>query len=229
MESKFLFERLRSSWRVINLIIAVSAIFLGAVLLLYYWRGIPIGNLTRDPITVAGVPPYTGFISQISIFFWSASAAVCIFSTKVLLELQYKIKITRFFLMSGVLTLILGIDDAFLLHEQFFPYFGVPEKVVLGSYGVFLLFYLFKFYKIILKTEFILLVMALIFFGLSIMLDLFQRHGVYSFLLEDGAKLVGIVSWLAYFFRTGVSAIYHKAAQQGTATEGNSASLHWCR
>ncbi len=107
------------------------------------------------------------------------------------------------------MTLVLGIDDVFLLHEKVFPWFGVPEEAVVGSYAGFVLFYLVKFYSVILKTEYVLLVMALSFFGLSATLDLVQPHG--SYLLEDGAKLVGIVSWLAYFFRTGESAIDHDA------------------
>ena len=219
MESSLsLSYRFRSSWRVISLILVISVVLLGAVLLLHYWKGIPIGNLTRDPITVVRAPPYTGFISQIGIFFWSASAAVCFLSAKVLSRLiTVNLKIKCFLIVSGMLTLVLGIDDVFLLHEQFFPYFGVPEKAVLGSYAGFVLFYLVKFYSIILKTEFSLLAMALIFFGLSIILDLLQPHSVYSFLLEDGAKLVGIVSWLGYFFTTAASAIYHNSAQQITA------------
>ena len=201
--------RFRLSWPMIVLILAVSAVLVGVVLLLHFWKGIPIGRLTRDPTAIVGVPLYTGFLSQIGIFFWSASTAVCIFSAKVLSRHPDSLEIKRFLFVSGLLTLVLGLDDVFLLHEDFFPSFGVPEKVVFVSYAGIVLFYLVRFYSIILNTNYILLGMALVFFGVSITLDLFS-HG--SYLFEDGAKLVGIVSWLSYFFHVGAYAVYRDAA-----------------
>ena len=53
------FARFRSSWPIIGLILAVSAVLIGAVLLLHFWKGIPIGKLTRDPTAIGGTPPYT--------------------------------------------------------------------------------------------------------------------------------------------------------------------------
>lgn len=199
----------------IGLILAVSAVLLGVVLLLHFWKGIPIGRLTRDPTTIVGSPLYTGFLSQIGIFFWSASAAVCMFSVKVLSRHTDSLKIKPFLFASGLLTLLLGFDDVFLLHEELLPYFGVPQKAVFISYAGFVPFYVVRFYSIVLKTEYVLLVMALLFFGFSVTLDLFEPPDINPYLFEDGAKLVGIVGWLAYFFRAGTSAVYHDAAQPG--------------
>jgi hypothetical protein len=112
-----------------------------------------------------------------------------------------------------MLTLYLGLDDVFLLHEEVFPRFGVPEEVVLSCYPVFMLFYLFWFYPVILKTEYVLLGTALLFFGISVTVDLFDLSDIdLFFLFEDGVKLIGIVSWLAYFFRVGVDVIHRNDA-----------------
>jgi hypothetical protein len=183
------------------------------VLLLHIWKGIPIRTLTADPTAIAGAPIYTGFLSQTGIFFWSATAAVCLFSANVLSRSGDNVEIKRFFVVSGMLTLVLGLDDVFLLHEEFFPRFGVPEKVVFMIYAGFVLSYLVGFYSTILNTEWLLLGMALTFFGVSIILDLFEPPGIDPFLIEDGAKLMGILSWLAYFFRTGVSAVSRNASR----------------
>ena len=70
------------------------------------------------------------------------------------------------------------------------------------------------------NTQYILLGMALVFFGVSITLDLFEMFEIPflgRLLFEDSAKLVGIVSWLSYFFRVGVFAVYRNADQQGAA------------
>jgi hypothetical protein len=217
----------RSSWPMIGLVLIVSAVLLGIALLLHFLRGVPLEKLMRDPIAITRVPPYIGFISQISIFFWSASAAFCLFSAKALPRYLDNFKIKRFLLVSGLLTLVLGLDDLFLLHEKILPDLGIPEKAVLVSYAGFVLFYLARFYAILLETEYILLGIALVLFGASIILDLSAPHGIALYLFfEEGAKLVGIMSWMVYFFRTGTSAIYHNTAQQGAASDGYSSAPH---
>lgn len=101
----------------------------------------------------------------------------------------------------GLLTLILLLDDLFLFHETIAPNLFIPEKVVYACYGAILLFGIIKFRKIILQTEWMIFGLALMFFSLSIVIDLFPI--VYTsnleFILEDGFKILGIASWLSYF------------------------------
>ena len=68
------------------------------------------------------------------------------------------------------------------------------------------------------KTEYILLGGAILFFGISITLDLLDPPGIDPYLFEDSAKLIGILFWLAYFFNTGSSAIYKNATHLGSVT-----------
>ncbi len=222
------FAQLRSSRSMIALILIVSAFLIGIIVLLSLLEGIPISKLTQDPTAIVGAPIYTGFLSQIGIFFWSGSAAICMFSAKVIPRDSGNVMVKRFFFVSGLLTLLLGFDDVFLLHEAFFPYIGFPEKALIVSYAGLILLYLALFFSIILKTEYVLLGMSLFFFGISIALDLINPRGIDPFLFEDGAKLVGIVSWLTYFYRSAVSTVCQNVAQQGTAPDDNSAALH-CR
>ena len=216
MKSSFSINRarFRAHFPVVGLVLAVTAVLVSAVLLLNVWKGIPIGKLTRDPASITGVPIYTGFLSQIGVLLWSASTTICLFCASLLSTRQDKLRIKPFLLTSGLLSLILGLDDIFLLHERVFPDLGVAEEIVFASYAAFLFFYLFRFRAIILKTEYILLGMALLFFGVSITLDVFEPAGIDPYLWEDGAKLAGIVSWLAYFFRTGIFAIDRNFFQQ---------------
>ena len=78
--ARSLFAQLRSSWSAILLVLAVSAALLGGVLLWASWWEIPVGDLTRDPANILGCSPHIGFLSQLGIFFWSASATICLFS-----------------------------------------------------------------------------------------------------------------------------------------------------
>ena len=118
ISERSLLERFRSSLPTIALNLAVSAVFIGVVILLRYWKGIPVGRLTRDPSALSGAPVYTGFLSFIGIIFWSATAAICLFSAKLLSRQPDSIRIKRFLFVSGLLTLVLVLDDAFLLHDD---------------------------------------------------------------------------------------------------------------
>ena len=220
-----LFAQFRSSWPAILLILAISTAFISAVLFIHFWKGASIGELTRDPVSVLCCSLYIGFLSQIGIFFWAASSAVCIFSAYVSPRNSYYTKLKSFLFAFGLLSLVLGIDDVFLLHEVFFPYYiGVQQEIVYIIYVGFTLFFLVKFHSIILKSEYILLGMALGFFGVSVALDIISSKNLYIF--EDGAKLIGLVSWLVYFFRFGVFTILHNASQRGTTLDENFAALH---
>lgn len=203
-----LVEQFWASRLVIGLIMIVSSIAVGLVLVVHFWKDVPFGNLTRDPVAILDAPIYTGFLSQLGIFLWSASATVCMFGAAVLSREAVNLNSRRFLAVSGVLTLVLGLDDALLLHEGFFPYFGIPEQVAYAGYAGFTLYYLVRFRADILATEHVLLWMALSLFGLSVASDLVSG----PFLFEDGVKLAGIVSWLAYFFRTAASAVRRNVA-----------------
>ena len=199
----------KSSLPLVALIAAVSILFLGIVVYLHIWNNIPISDLTRDTAAIGLLPFYAGFLSQIGILLWAASAMICFFSATVLPShrASYR-KLKRFLFVSALLTLLLGLDDAFLLHETVFPQLGISGRAIYATYGVLLLSYLFRFYPLILTTDHILIAIALGFFGMSIAVDMLDLSGQRAFLLEDGAKFVGIVSWLVYFFQTGKYSVH---------------------
>ncbi|WP_315790007.1 hypothetical protein [Fischerella sp. JS2] len=168
---------------------------------------VPVEYLTRDPLAVAKAPFYWGAISNFGILIWCGAVVISLFSFKILQNVKICSEFSHFFLFSGVITSILLLDDLFLLHEEVFPYYlNISEKLVFLGYGILISFYLVRFRKTILKTEFIFLVLAFGFFGLSVFLDLLPvtdwLGNENEYLLEDGAKLLGMISWLAYFGRT---------------------------
>mgnify|MGYP001127210564 CR=1 FL=1 len=123
------------------------------------------------------------------------------------------IRLKKFVFLSGLLTLLLCFDDMFLMHEQLFPSLGIPQKVILITYGIMTLSLLSNFYFIILKTDYILLVLALCFFSLSVFLDMFNIPGINPYLLEDSTKMIGIISWFFYFYGNAMIIITDSNAQ----------------
>ena len=189
------------------MILIISIMLVGSVLLLNIWKEIPIANMTRDIVTSAEVPIYTGFFSQIGIFFWIATATLCLFSASIKGSNQENLRLKRFLFISGLVTMLLCLDDIFLLHEVVYPYMGIPEKVVYGIYGIVIISWGLKFNRIILQTDYILLLLAFFFFALSIFLDVFPIPDLNPFLWEDGFKMAGIISWFFYFSGNSVRAV----------------------
>lgn len=183
-------------------------IYLGLFALLYGFvkiaehYDISVAYFTRDPAITLYGHPFTGVISNIGILFWCSSLAVCFFSAWTVLKKGDK-KVSTFLFFSGLFTLILMLDDFFMFHEFIFPYsFGIPQEAVIAAYLIMMLAYFLKFGRLILTMEYTILLMACGWFALSLVTDMWMAQSDIQFLVEDGAKLFGIVTWFIFFVRT---------------------------
>jgi hypothetical protein len=184
---------------IIKLYLLIIILFLIALLIISQSH-LDMEILTRDPAAVAATHPLTGMISNLGILLWCSCAAICLFCFKLLKTKPLNREFSLFFLFSGYLTTILVLDDLFLLHEDIFPkYLNISEKLVLCTYAIVFSLYLFRFKKLILKTDFLLLLLAFGFFSASIISEILIKNDV--IMVEDWLKLFGIVNWLAYFTR----------------------------
>lgn len=170
---------------------------------------IPVPLLTRDIFAIANLSPFTGFISNLSVFTWGSSGVICIFSFFILSPINNKDKKFKNFIgLSGLISFWFMLDDFLMLHEALLPYFlKVHENVILGAEFALLFLLLIYYRNIILNsTQFQILGTALLLFGVSVFIDILPLNIDYNgsksnwfFLLEDGSKLMGIVTWLFYF------------------------------
>ena len=166
-------------------------------------KEIPLDTLTKDPTALMNAPFYLGAFSNIGIMFWSGSIALCAFaayrlSTVHSMKFQYS-----FLLMSGMVSLMLGIDDLFQVHEYVFPhFFSIPKNAVFLTYANIILIYILYYRKLILDTDYIVLALAFIFMGLAAVSKIFPLPIAKDTFLEDALKFFGIVSWFTYYFRT---------------------------
>lgn len=165
--------------------------------------------LTADPLAVYQAPFYIGAISNLGILLWCASASVCLFCFVLLRKFPAHRLPARFLLYSGLIISVLMFDDFFQLHEILYrDTLGIPEAFVVSLYGVLFLANLVVFRKAILKTDFLLLLLAFGFFGLSLFFDLIMVQNIhgknYHEIYEEGPKLMGLASWTAYFVRAAL-------------------------
>lgn len=166
-------------------------------------RWVPIAFLLRDASQVAKYPFYIGLVSHLGVLLWSVAASISLFSATLARDRG----LARLLLTGGLLTAVLALDDLFTLHESVFPdYLGIGEKVVLGAEMLFAAAFLLGFVRVILRTDFLILGLAIAFFAGSELFDQdFLSQGL-NYLLDDGLKLFGIVSWTTYFVRTSAQA-----------------------
>lgn len=190
---------------------------------------IPAELLTRDTSAIIDAPFYAGLLSNIGILLWSATVALYLFTAFVVkrlkvdgLENHHKV---LFLLSSGLLSFVFMLDDLFLIHEVIFPqYLNIPSKLLYIAYGTSLIVYICLFRHLLLSNDYSLGILTLVFFGISILLDMIAdtpssaisntivpafdelNNSRYIFtnikyLIEDGAKLLGILSWFLYCVR----------------------------
>lgn len=217
-----------NAWRLFT--VWGSVCCLGLMGVIFWQPFFAVGDLTRDPATIALHPPYFGAVSNLGLLLWSASAAVCFLSLVLLRVMQPERKdLCAFFAVFAGLNTVLCLDDTFLLHEAILPnrlpFLRIPEPVVLATYVLILLGAVVTFRKLLLKNQPLLFGFILLLFAVSVGFDQLPSSQWLSedavFLIEDGAKLLAIFLWLAYFAR---ASIYFVAQSQFSLLTSSSAS-----
>lgn len=174
---------------------------------------VPISVLVEDTNAVAKMPLYYGAVSNIGIVLWSAAAGICLFSGFARKSAGEGLR--PFLFVSGVLTAYLMLDDLFLAHERILPkMFSLQQVHVYALYIAGAIAYFGYFRRTILSNELLFFVLAAVCFGLSVFLDSLSHllgHDYQWFLLEEGFKLLGIVSWLLYLIHLSAKHLNRRA------------------
>jgi hypothetical protein len=188
------------------LVVAVAAFF----------PHIALSNLTRDMAATANVHPLTGVVSNVGALLWCANAVICLFSGSLLRQLGLHAE-ARLLSYAGLMTVVLLVDDLFMIHEYIAPvHFHVNEKVVLASYACATGAYLLIHRRLILAANYQLLAAAMLLFTGSMIVDIADGSGWWN-LVEDGFKVLGIVSWLGYHAGRARYWLVHAATMRSQA------------
>lgn len=164
-------------------------------------------TMTRDITAIAKIHPLSGILSNLGILLWCAAASICVFAAMTLRHVTPR-ETYLFLLSSGLLSTYLLFDDFFSFHEDLAArYLGLEEEFVFAALGIAASAHLITFRRVILRTNFGLLLLALVFLGTSVVIDAIfdpwvRRLGHWKYLLEDGAKWLGIASWCSYYVDT---------------------------
>ncbi len=200
-----------TTWR--SSVVLGSICWLGLMIGIALQPFVSVSLITRDPAAIASHPPYFGALSNIGILLWSASAAVCYLSGILLKIVQpEQLQVRTFFYVFAIFSTLLCLDDTFLLHEEVLPnqllVVRIPEKAVVAIYGLALLGVLVYFRQLLQRNQPWLFGFIFSLFAISVGFDQLPSLGLLSkdmtVLIEDGAKLLAIFLWLAYFVRASI-------------------------
>ena len=164
-------------------------------------------TMTQDVLAIAKLHPLSGILSSLGILLWCAAASICLFAAMTLRNVKPRYTF-RFLLSSALLSTYFLFDDFFQFHEDLAPqYLGLNELVVYVALGIAVSAYLVVFRRIILRTNFGALLLALGFLTSSVVIDAILapwlwRLGHWEYFFEDGAKWLGIASWCSYYVHT---------------------------
>jgi hypothetical protein len=185
--------------------------------------GIKFSDLSRDASEVVGFHFYVGAVSQLGILILGAAAAISLFAACVPGSGEDAPERRRFLLASAAVTGWLVLDDLLTLHEIVIPSaLGLRQRYVLLIYAAGMAAFLFRFRRAIFRTEFAVLIASLASFGLSCATDALPTRfpeRIHHH-LEDGAKLLGITLWTAYYARTSLLHVRSGGAEGGVAAGG---------
>ena len=154
----------------------------------------PFEKLTADPAYLCGVHPFTGIMSNLSIVLWTIAMCVALFSGAILIATR-NIEKGRFLLLFGMMTAVLMLDDLFMIHDFLLYDFQIWFYLI---YAVFISIIMIKYYRLIWKNNFHFLLAAIIFLGLSVLLDITLENAGIQYLFEDGLKFLGIMCWMLF-------------------------------
>jgi hypothetical protein len=110
-------------------------------------------------------------VADLNLFVWAAGAAVYLLGALVLRHIDPRL--SRAMAWLGAFTVVLTLDDRFLLHEVVLPYLpGLPEIVTYAAYGLVTAWLLAAYRDVLLRQpETVTLLLAVAALGVSVGLD----------------------------------------------------------
>lgn len=160
----------------------------------------PIYVFTRDPAALVDISPFYGLVSNLGILLWFGGAVISLFSALLLWRRDRSLQVIGFLIISGLFSMVLMLDDLFMLHEHVVPKFlRIPQRAVIAIYPILAVLYLLRYRELILRTNYWFLILGFGFLAVSVGSDLIPPFlADWHPLFEDGAKFLGIVSWFIY-------------------------------
>lgn len=202
MSDFLLLKQVFSTRRVLSWFIFAALpamLFYGIAIEVLSSAGFTLKDIVRDPAQQTGQSSFLGFISNVGVWLWVCSGTMCLFSAGIG-GFTTGQKQKELLILIGALSLMLAVDDFFLLHDRY-----LPQRPVFLFYAAFALTLLIRYFRRIMEIEGFAFLLAGGLLALSIFTDLNQRKIPFDYAqvqtAEEGFKFVGAASWLYFSYR----------------------------
>lgn len=181
---------------VVYAIVPSIGFYAGAILLLED-SGFSVMQILQDPAQQSGESSFLGFISNVGIWLWVASAAICLFHATVTTAMPAEARSRELLALLGAFSLLLAVDDFFMIHDRY-----IPQRRVFLAYAVIASLLLLRHRERILRVDGFAFLFAVSLLAASVFTDLIQTGLPFEpslvQLAEEGFKFCGAAAWL-YF------------------------------
>jgi hypothetical protein len=182
-------------------VVLPALLFYGVSISILTDSGFTLWQILRDPAQQSGDSSFLGFVTTIGIWLWVSAAAICCFSL-LAGSGREEPRYTELLVLMGSLSLLLAVDDFFLLHERY-----VYQKGMFLFYAVVALSILIRHYRRIIEIDGFSFLLSGALLATSIIIDMKQRKIPFDYyhaqVVEEGCKFVGAALWLYFCGRAG--------------------------
>jgi len=175
-----------------------ALLFYVSALIIMSGAGFELLEILRDPPQITGQSSFLGLVSNVGVWLWVAAATLCL--SRAAPADGSTPRARRRLLMVGGFSLVLAMDDFFMIHDRF-----IAEGIVIPLYAVFIARLAYVHADAIFGTDALSFSAAGVFEALSIATDSVQEilplSYSYNQALEEGLKFLGAASWLYFCYR----------------------------
>lgn len=184
--------------RYLHLCIIPALFFYLLALAVLNGAGFSTLEILRDPPQLTGQSSFLGFLSNVGVWFWVSGAAVCLSRASTWEGAHTPLRRVLVFL--GLFSLVLAIDDLFMIHDRY-----IAEGIVVPLYALALGVFVNRCREIIRAVDTTSFVLTGVFLALSVAVDAVQEVVPIPYPLtqavEEGLKFLGGASWLYFCIR----------------------------
>ena len=176
-----------------------AAIFYVISLTVMSQAGFTFVEILRDPAQQTKTSSFLGFVSSIGSWLWVSAAAISFFAV-LTFEAPSPINHKKLLSLVGWFSLILAVDDFFLIHDRF-----ITEGILIPLYAGFVGYLLVRHRQKIIEIDGFAFLLAGTFLALSVVVDAVQEILPMSYnssqAFEEGFKFMGGATWLYFCAR----------------------------
>jgi len=181
--------------------------------------GIQTLLVIRDLAQTCETPLGIGLLSNIGYLLWMAAAAIALF-VALSGTTQVHGRVRQLLLCGGSLSMLLCLDDMFLLHDRY-----IGSSFLYSLYAISALLILFRFRRDVQAIGGGSFVLSVVFLGLSLLVDQLQDAIAIPYsqlqLIEEGFKFLGIATWLAFWCQAAAVALNSTTTERGSMVKSS--------